>query len=316
MEKTKNVRAAVVQAGSQLFDTEATLDALERHVVASANEGATLVVFPEAYVGGYPKGSHFGAPVGSRSAEGRELFRRYAEAAITEDGPEAARLAAIAKDNRVDLVVGVIERAGGTLYCSVFVYSARDGYLGKRRKLMPTAAERIIWGQGDGATLAAFDIGAGKLGAAICWENYMPMLRMSQYQQGVELYCAPTVDDRDSWAATMRTIALEGRCFVLSACQFMRRDDAPADYSPVQGNEPETILINGGSLIVSPLGEILAGPVFGSETILFADLDFDDILRGKMDFDAVGHYARADVFRLEINRSRSVAATWRDGPSG
>lgn len=296
--------AAVVQAGSILFDTQRTLDKFCDLARDVGRRGAKLIVFPEAFIGGYPKGNHFGAPVGSRSAEGRDLFRRYFEAAIDVPGPETEIIATLARDIGADIVVGVIERAGeggGTLYCSALVFSAEGRFLGKRRKLMPTAAERLIWGFGDGSTLSAFDGACGKVGAVICWENYMPMLRMAHYAQGVQYYCAPTVDDRDNWAGTMRMIALEGRAFVLSACQFMTRAAAPPDFSAVQGDDPNTVLINGGSLIVSPLGEMLAGPVRGKETILTAELDPRDIARGKMDFDVVGHYARPDVFDLRIN---------------
>ena len=304
----KVVKAAVVQACAPLFDAKAALERVEEFAARAAGEGAGLVVLPEAFVGGYPKGNHFGAPVGSRSAEGRDLYRRYFDAAIPVPGEETKQLAAIAKNNRLDLVVGVTERAGkeeggGTLYCSALCFSADGQLLGKRRKLMPTAAERLLWGFGDGSTLDAFDAASGRIGAVICWENYMPAMRMSQYAQGVEIYCAPTVDDRENWAALMRTIAMEGRCFVVSANQFMRRADAPDDFAPVQGDAAETVLINGGSLVVSPFGEILAGPVFGEETLLFAELDLNDIARGKMDFDAMGHYARPDIFELSINRT-------------
>jgi len=300
----KPTKAAIVQAGSALFDTPATLDKFERLAKEAAAGGAGLAVFPEAFIGGYPKGSHFGAPVGSRSVEGRDLFRRYYDAAIEAPGPEVRRMGEIAGDLKLDIVVGVIERDGGTLYCTALCYGANGALLGKRRKLMPTAAERLIWGYGDGSTLEAFDANAGRIGAVICWENFMPMARMSQYAQGVEIYCAPTVDDRESWTSLMRMVALEGRCFVLSANQFMKRSDAPDDFKPVQGDDPDTVLINGGSVIVSPLGEILAGPVFGEETILFAELDPGDIARGKMDFDVAGHYARPDIFTLEVNRSK------------
>jgi len=298
--------ASVIQAGSVLFDTSSTIEKFHDLACDAASGGARLIVFPEAFIGGYPKGSHFGAPVGSRSAEGRDLFRRYFEAAIDVPGPETDRMARLAGELGADIVVGCIERAardegGGTLYCSALVFSADGRFLGRRRKLMPTAAERLIWGFGDGSTLNAFDGAAGRIGAVICWENYMPMLRMSQYAQGVQYYCAPTVDDRESWAGTMRTISLEGRAFVLSACQFMKRSDAPSDFHPVQGEAPSTVLVNGGSVIVSPLGAVLAGPVFGEEKILRATLDPADIARGKMDFDVAGHYARSDIFSLQID---------------
>ncbi len=306
------MKAAVIQAGSHLFDTPRTMKRFADMARAAAADGARLAVFPEAFIGGYPKGVHFGAPVGSRSPEGREMYRRYAASAINVPGPETKAMARLAKDLQLDMVVGVIERpqteeGSGALFCTALCFSADGALLGKRRKLMPTAAERLIWGFGDGATLDVFAATNGRVGAVICWENYMPMLRMSQYAQGVQFYCAPTVDDRESWASTMRTVALEGRCFVLSACQFMTRADAPADFRPVEGDAPGTVLINGGSLIVSPLGEILAGPVFGGEAILTADLDLGDIARGKMDFDVAGHYARPDIFTLHVNREPQKA---------
>ncbi len=302
----KAITAAVVQAGSPLFDTAGALEKFERLAADAAGNGAQLIVFPEAFIGGYPKGHHFGAPVGSRSPEGRDWFRRYHEAAIGIPGPETHHMAATAGEVGADIVVGAIERDGGTLYCTALTFSAGGALLAKRRKLMPTAAERIVWGMGDGSTLDCVDGTSGRIGAVICWENFMPALRLSQYAQGVELYCVPTVDDRESWASLMRTIALEGRCFVLSANQFMRRRDAPNDYRPIQGDAPDTILINGGSMIVSPLGEVLTGPVFGEETILYASLDARDIARGKMDFDVVGHYARADIFELKVNRTKQT----------
>ncbi len=303
------MKAAVIQAGGLLFDSPSTLAKMRVLAAEAAKAGANLAVFPEAFIGGYPKGHHFGAPVGSRSSEGREMFRRYFDNAIVVPGPETEIMSAIAKECAMDVVVGVIERAGdaegsGTLYCTALCFSAHGALLGKRRKLMPTAAERLIWGFGDGSTIEAFDGACGRIGAVICWENYMPMLRMSQYAQGVQFYCAPTVDDRENWISAMRTIALEGRCFVLSACQYMERKDAPADFQPVQGDAPDTVLINGGSVIVSPLGEILVGPVYGDERILMATLDLDDIARGKMDFDVAGHYARSDVFTLTANRKK------------
>jgi len=296
------VKVAVIQAGSTLFDTPATLKTLERLAGNAAQEGAKLIVFPEAFVGGYPKGVTFGAHVGSRSAEGRDLFRRYFESAIAVPGPETALIAETAAKHGAHIVTGVIERDGGTLYCTVLHFDDQGALIGKRRKLMPTASERLIWGMGDGSTLDVVQTPFGRVGSVICWENYMPMLRMAMYDGGVELYCAPTVDDRDTWQTTMRHIAMEGRCFVLSAVQYLTRADCPADFHPVQGDAPETVLIRGGSAIYGPLGEAVAEPVYGREAVVTAEIDVGSIARGKYDFDAVGHYARPDIFSLHIDR--------------
>jgi nitrilase len=263
--------------------------------------GARVAVFPEAYVGGYPKGLDFGARVGSRSPAGREDFRRYFASAIAVPGPETARMGGFAAEMACHLVVGVIERDGATLYCSALMFGPDGRLLGKHRKLMPTASERLIWGMGDGSTLPVLDTPAGRVGAVICWENYMPALRLAMYAKGVGLYCAPTVDDREMWQPTMRHIAAEGRCFVLSACQYLTRADAPEAYACIQGDAPGTELIRGGSVIVSPLGEVLAGPVYGCEAILTADIDPEDTIRGKFDLDVTGHYARPEVFSLTVN---------------
>jgi nitrilase len=266
-----------------------------------------LVVFPEAFVSGYPRGSTFGTIVGARSPEGREEFRRYWASAVEVPGPDVDALGEIARTNGVYLVIGVIEREGGTLYCTVLFFAASGRYLGKHRKLMPTAAERLVWGYGDGSTLPVFATEIGAIGAVICWENYMPLLRMTMYGKGIQLYCAPTADHRKSWLATVRHIACEGRCFVLSCNQFTRRRDYPVDYVSSFGDDPETVLSRGGSCIVDPLGTVLAGPDYDGETILVADLDLDEIARAKFDLDVVGHYARPDVFRLEVNERSTPA---------
>ena len=294
------IRAAVVQAAPVVFSLDATLVKVRALTADAASQGAQLVVFPEAFVSGYPKGLDFGARVGSRTLEGRKMFRRYFESAAELPNPE---LAAIARDHSVYLVIGVIERDGGTLYCTVLFFAPSGEMLGKHRKLMPTAMERLVWGMGDGSTMPVFDTPLGRLGAVICWENYMPLLRMAMYAKGIELYCAPTVDDRDTWARSMQHIAFEGRCFVLSAVQYLERKDCPDDYA-----DTAPVLIRGGSVIVNPQGVVVAGPHYGSETILIADLDRNEIAEGKFDLDVVGHYARPDVFRLTVNERPAPAA--------
>jgi nitrilase len=298
---TETVRVAVIQDCPKPFDLAATIAKAERLVEKAAASGARLVVFPEAFVSGYPKGLDFGVRVGSRSPEGRDVFRRYYESALELNSEECGRLAAAARKSKVHLVIGVMEKDGGTLYCTVLFFGPDGALLGKHRKLMPTAAERLIWGFGDGSTLTVLDTPMGKLGAVICWENYMPLLRTAMYAKGVQIYCAPTADDRDTWASTMQHVALEGRCFVLSACQYLTRGDCPDDYDAIQGDDPKTVLMRGGSCIVSPLGKLIAGPDFSGPTILTADLDLGEIARGKFDFDVTGHYARPDVFHLHVN---------------
>jgi nitrilase len=299
------VRAAVVQAAPAAFDRARTLEKLGDLLAQAARQGAELAVFPEAFVSAYPKGLDFGAVVGRRTREGREQFRRYFDSAVEVPGPDVDWMARLSREHHLHLVVGAIERDGGTLYCTVLFFGEDGRFLGKHRKLMPTAAERLVWGFGDGSTLSVFDTRLGRLGAVICWENYMPMLRMAMYSKGVQLYCAPTADDRETWLPTVRHVALEGRCFVLSACQVLRRRDLPADIPNALGDSPEALLMRGGSCIIDPLGKVLAGPVFDQETILFAELDMDEIARGKYDFDVAGHYARPDVFRLSVDERPS-----------
>ena len=291
------VKVAVAQVGSVVFDTPATLVRVEALCREAAAGGARLVVFPEALLGGYPKGLTFGATVGNRTDEGRELFLRYTKAAIACPGPETEMLAGWARELNLHIVIGVVERDGGTLYCTSLLFTpgvdSDSGLRLKHRKLMPTASERLLWGLGDGSTMQVAETELGRIGMAICWENYMPLYRQHLYQQGVQLWCAPTVDMRETWRTSMRHIAYEGRCFVLSACQELTRADWPHDLQEAGGE------IAGGSLIVSPRGQVLAGPAEGSQ-LLFAELDMDDIPRGKFDLDVAGHYNRPDVFDFRV----------------
>ena len=304
-------RIAVVQAASVAFDLERSLGKVRDLAADCRARGVRLGLFPEAFLSGYPRGLSFGAVVGSRTPAGREEFRRCFASAIEVPGPDTEALAAIARDNRLHLVIGVIEREGSTLYCTALFFSPAGQLLGKHRKLMPTASERLIWGCGDGSTLPVFATELGRLGGVICWENYMPLLRTAMYAKGIELYCAPTADGRDSWQATVRHIAQEGRCFVLSCNQFARRKDYPSDYVTEFGADPQTIVSRGGSCIVDPLGQVLAGPNFESECILTADIDLADVARSRMDFDAVGHYSRPDIFRLEVDETARPGVAFR-----
>ncbi len=292
---------AVVQAGAVPFDAEACVAKAVRLVGEAATLGAKVILFPEAFITGYPKGLNFGHVVGARDAAGREEFRLYFDAAIEVPGPQTQRLGEAAAAHGSYVVIGVIERDRGTCYCTVLFFSPEGQLLGKHRKLVPTALERVIWGCGDGSTLTAVESPYGRIGSVICWENYMPMLRMAMYSKNIAIYCAPTADDRDTWLSTMQHVAIEGRCFVLTACQFLRKRDFPDNVRVSLGDSPDAVLMRGGSAIISPLGKVLAGPHFGDETILTADLNLSDIGRGKLDLDVVGHYNRPDVFQLIVN---------------
>ena len=308
--------AAVAQTATVMFDTAATVAKAETLMAEAAARGAQVLVFPEAFIGGYPKGADFHIFIGARTPEGRQDFLKYYEAAVALDGPEIAQLAQAAGAHKLYVCVGIIEREGGTLYCTAVYLGPEDTVLGHHRKLMPTALERLVWGYGDGSTLKAVDTPFGKLGAVICWENYMPALRMAMYQQRVALYCAPTADDRDTWISTMQHVAMEGRCFVLSSCQHLRRAQLPMDALHNRLPEPpDTLLMRGGSCIISPLGKVLASPVYGEDVLLTAEIDLDDIPRAQMDFDPVGHYARPDMFQLAVNTAAQRAVQLEPGAS-
>ncbi len=302
------VRIAAAQPRGFPFDSAAAVEHLCATTQEASLSGADLVVFPEAFVGGYPWGLAFGTAVGRRQPEGRRTFGRYRDAAIPVPGPETERMGEAAKDAGVFLAAGVIERGAtrspGTLFCTL-LYFAPDGTLvGRHRKLKPTAAERLIWGEGDGSTLPVLDTPFAKVGGLICWENYMPLARMAMYGKGVEIYLAPTADSRDRWQSTLRHIALEGRCFVIGCNQFVTKDHYPADIEILDDLEswPE-VLCPGGTSVYDPQGELVAGPLLNKAGILYADLDLGEIARGKFDFDVIGHYARPDVFQLRVNEA-------------
>ncbi|MDF3352027.1 carbon-nitrogen hydrolase family protein [Sulfitobacter sp. KE34] len=306
---TEPFKVAVAQIASNPTDTEASIRKVADTMLKAAAENARLIVFPEAVIGGYPKGASFGAPIGVRKPEGREAFAQYFESAVDLNSEALDPLIDACAETGIVAVVGVIERGGATLYCTALYIDGAKGIVGKHRKLMPTAGERLIWGFGDGSTLEAVQTDLGVVGAVICWENYMPALRMHMFDQGVTLYCAPTADDRDSWLPSMRHIALEGRCYVLTACQYITRAAYSEAHESALGDSPETVMMRGGSAIVSPLGEVLAGPDFDSETLLYAYVEPGKVAEGKFDFDVTGHYARPDVFALHVNTALRNAVT-------
>jgi nitrilase len=301
------VKAAVVQAGPVLFDREATVEKACRLIGEAANRGANLILFPEAYIPAYPRGFGFGTVVGSRSPAGRRTWERYWSQSVDVPGPVTRALGAAARRAGAYLVVGVIERdsefSRGTLYCTLLYFGPDGSLIHKHRKLKPTGSERLIWGEGDGSTLKVLETDLGRIGGLICWENYMPLARTALYAQGIDIYVAPTADARDTWHATLQHIACEGRCYVLGCNQYVLKSMYPADL--VDGledlsDQPE-VMCRGGSAIVSPMGQVLAGPLYGEEGILYADLDRAEVVRARFDLDVVGHYARPDVLQLVVH---------------
>ncbi len=307
-DELQRFKVAVVQDSPVLFNREATIEKTYRLILEAAEKDVKLILFPEAFIPAYPRGLSFGAVVGSRSPTGRLTWQRYWENAVDVPGPAVEIIGEAVREAGVYLAIGVIERdtqfSQGTLYCTLLYFGPDGKLLGKHRKLKPTGSERLIWGEGDGSTLTVLETELGKIGGLICWENYMPLARMAMYSKGVEIYLAPTADARDTWHSTLRHIACEGRCFVLGCNQFVTKEMYPDDLEGLDElDEHPDVICRGGSAIVSPFGEVLAGPLYDKEGILFADIDLAEVARGKFDFDVVGHYARPDVFQLVVNKS-------------
>src|SRR3569623_895407 len=305
------VTVAALQIGSDYAGKAATLRNILSFEERIAAAGARLVGMPEALLGGYPKGEQFGTRLGYRMPEGREAFARYYDNAIDMDGAELAALAGLSTRTGATLVLGVIERAGSSLFCTAVFVEPELGVVARHRKLMPTGTERLIWSQGDGSTMPVVESAAGKLGAAICWENNMPLNHTTMYAKGVEIWCAPTVDERDVWRSSMRHIAHEGRCFVISACQVQPSPSALG--IAVEQWDADRPLIGGGSMIVGPLGDVLAGPLERDTGLLTAEIDTDELIRARYDLDVVGHYARPDVFSLHVDAPPRNGAVFSGG---
>jgi nitrilase len=313
-------KVAVVQIASVMCDRDRTVQKVISLIEEAAADGARLILFPEALISGYPRGLGYGAVVGSRTSDGRKLFEEYWDSSIEVPGAATVLIAKAAAAANAFVAVGVIERdttfSGGSLYCTVLFFSPSGELVGKHRKLKPTGSERLIWSEGDGSTMPVFDTPAGRAGALICWENYMPMARMAMYAQRVQLLLMPTADARDIWLATIRHVAYEGRCFVLSCNQYVTKDMYPEHWLklPELAGQQE-VVTPGRSAIVNPMGEIIAGPLEGKEGILYAEIDLGEIPRGKFDFDVTGHYSRPDVFQLSVNTSATPAVRWIDNAS-
>ncbi len=301
-------RVAAVQASPVFMDREASVEKACKLIAEAGSGGAQLAVFPETWLPGFP--------IWIERAPGtalwdhqpaKEAFTRLVANAVEAPGSTTDALCAAAAEAGCGVVMGINERQGGrlsgTLYNTI-IYVGEDGrLLGKHRKLIPTYAERLIWGQGDGSTLGAFDTPVGRVGGLVCWEHWMPLARHAMHVTGEQVHAAlwPTVEEIHQVAS--RHYAFEARCFVVAAGSVLRRDQVPDDLEIFRGDgiDPGEHLLAGGSAIIGPDGNYLAGPAGAEETILYADLDTSRIAAEHQTFDPVGHYARPDVFSVTIN---------------
>jgi nitrilase len=297
------VTVAGVQAEPVVLDREATLDKLAALTAEAAGNGAELVVFPETFVSVYPSSAWAKAFAGWGDPRAKAAFAKVIDSAVEVPGPDADRLGEIAREHSVWLVTGVNEldsTRNGTVY-NALLYHAPDGSLAlEHRKLVPTNHERLVWGQGDGGGLRAIETPLGRLGGLICWENYMPLARFSLYESGIEIYLAPTADDSDEWQSTLVHIARESRAFVVAPSHFQRASAYPEDFPLRELLEGHDVIGRGGSAILAPDGSYLAGPLYGEEGILYAELEPARLHEERQRFDAAGHYHRPDVLRLTV----------------
>jgi nitrilase len=313
------VRVAAVQASYVLMDQQATLDRVTELTGKAAAQGAQLVVFPEVFIPGTPIWIDT-RPIWDSDAD---WFRLLAENAVVIPGPATERLANLARDHGIWLVIGVEEREphGGTIYNTLLYFSPEGALAERHRKLVPTGAERTVWGMGDGSTLRVVDTPLGRIGGLICWENYMPLARFHMYAQGVDVWLAPTLAPGDGWIATMRHIARENRMFVIGVNPVLHIDQIPPDFPhrdqliPDQyRDETGDWIEEGNTVIVGPNGAVLAGPVRQREEILVTDLDLGEVKSGRRAMDPVGHYHRPDIFRLYVDVSPRPPVTETRAP--
>ena len=300
------VRVACVQAEPVILDRDATIEKLAGLTADAAAAGAQLVVFPETFLPAYPSSRWAKALAGWADPRAKEAFALLRRESLEVPSAEERRLGEIAREHGVWLVTGVNERdpaRPGTLYNSLLYYSPAGELALHHRKLVPTNHERLVWGPGDGAGLRAIATPIGRIGGLICWENYMPLARFALYESGVEIYIASTADDGDAWQATLRHIALESRAFVIAPCHFQRAASYPDDFPLRDEIAGIDVIGRGGSAILGPDGSYLAGPLYGEEAILYAELDPELLAQSRQRFDPAGHYHRPDVLGLTVRES-------------
>jgi nitrilase len=297
---------SAAQATPVYLDRAATIEKACDLMATAAGKGAKLVVFPEAFVPCYPDWVWVIPP--NQNKQLADLYGRLVDQSITIPGADADRLCRAARQANIHVVIGVNERnndaSGSSLYNTLLYISNEGKLLGKHRKLVPTAPERMIWAQGDGSTFEVYDTSFGRLGGLICWENYMPLARYAMYAQGTQIYIAATWDSGEPWLSTLRHIAKEGRVFVIGCCSPVTLADIPdhCEHKKLYGARKDEWINVGDSAIVDPDGKFIAGPLNSKEGILYAEIDVPYATGSRWKLDVAGHYSRPDVFQLTINR--------------
>lgn len=296
-------KIAVVQAAPVMFDKARSTDKAVKLIAEAAEQGAELIVFPELFIAGYPYGMTYGFTVGSRNEEGRKDWKVYYDNSIVVPGEETERLAQAAKEAHAFVSIGISERDAvtGTLYNSNAMFSPEGELLNVHRKLKPTGAERLVWGDANKNYFPVAETPWGPMGALICWESLMPLARVALYQKGVAIYISPNTNDYESWFSTIRHIAIEGKCYFINCDMFFTKEMYPKDlHCPEEIAKLPEIVCRGGSCVIDPFGNYVTEPVWDKEEIIYAELDMQKVPASRMEFDPCGHYARPDVLRLEI----------------
>lgn len=304
-QNQKTFRVAAAQAAPVFLNRNETVEKACTLIAQAGRDEAKLVVFPEAFISGYP--DWVWVVPNSHGAVLNDLYTELVENAISIPDAATQELCKAAKSAKIHVVMGMNERnseaSNASLYNTLLFIDDQGNIMGKHRKLVPTGGERLVWAQGDGSTLHVFDTPFAKLGGLICWENYMPLARYAMYDGGTQILAAPTWDKSENWLMSLRHFAREGGMFVVSCCMAMRMKDVPDRYE-FRSTYPEgrEWINSGNSCIVNPKGEIIAGPVEKKEEIIYADIDLDLVTASKRMLDVAGHYARPDVFKFDVNR--------------
>jgi nitrilase len=310
------MKAAVIQTPPVFLDREATIGRMLESIEAAAAAGASLLVFPEAYVPGYPTWIWRLKPGGDMALSG-EVHARLRQNSVCLDRGDLKPVQDAAKRHGVTIVLGINEIdsavSGTTLFNTVVIIGSGGEILNRHRKLMPTNPERMVWGMGDASGLRVVDTPAGRVGSLICWESYMPLARYALYAQGIDIYVAPTWDSGESWVATMRHIAKEAGCWVIGTATAMQGSDVPESFPELRKLFDENEWINdGGAVVVKPGGALAAGPLNRDKNILYAEIDAEAARRARRSLDVTGHYARPDVFSFSVDRRVKSPANFTD----